>query len=78
MSLQHSYSIPVRQTLLIVLAHRLALHTESVYSNSNSFVNAGAVICKGFADTVQFGTITMTNYTFGSCYGEQDQFFPER
>lgn len=38
----------------------------------------GAVACNAISDTVVFGDITMDDYTFGSCYGEIDLFYPER
>jgi hypothetical protein len=78
MYLRRIYSIQVCQVPFRVLARQSAFLMESVSSKSNNFVDSGAVICKGFSDVVQFGTITMDNFTFGSCYGEQDQFYPER
>jgi hypothetical protein len=38
----------------------------------------GAVDCDFYDDTVRFGGITMDNFTFGSCFGEIDMYYPER
>lgn len=38
----------------------------------------GAVACNAISDTVVFGDTSMNDYTFGSCYGEIDLFYPER
>jgi hypothetical protein len=38
----------------------------------------GDVVCNGYNDTISFGGITMSSFSFGSCFGELNFYFPER
>ena len=51
---------------------------ELVNLNCAQVLTEGSVACNGYNDTVSFGGITMSSFTFGSCFGELAMNFPER
>ena len=51
---------------------------EQVRMHNVDVVDVGAIDCTGYNDTVEFGGITMNQFTFGSCNQENDLFYLER